>query len=40
MEDFLTIDDLREIYNETGLSLAELKEIFAAPRVFSIDLAF
>lgn len=40
MEDFLTIDDMQQIYMETGLTLEELSNILNSPRVFDTDLSF
>ncbi len=40
MEDFLTIDDMQQIYMETGLTLEELSTILNSPRVFDTDLSF
>lgn len=40
MEDFLTLDDYSEIYNETGLTMDEVNELLSSPRVFQLDVEF
>lgn len=40
MEDFLTLDDYTEIYNETGLTMDEVNELLNTPRVFDLNVEF
>jgi len=40
MEDFLTLDDMYELYNHQGLTLDDVKSLLNSDRVFSLTEEF
>ena len=40
MEDFLTLDDMYELYNHQGLTLDDVKAILATERLFTTEIEF
>lgn len=40
MEDFLTLDDMYELYNHQGLTLDDVSAILDTPRVFDTTIEF
>jgi hypothetical protein len=40
MEDFLTLDDMYELYNHQGLTLDDVRQLLNTERVFTTDTEF